>query len=139
MSENSLDSIKIPLIAISLIMISIIASFALISLTESSSYSGTEVVEISIEARQFSYNVSSFTVTRGVLVRLLLTSVDVVHGFGITEYNINVKIPVGSVTKVEFIASKVGSFEYFCTVFCGTGHANHRGIMYVVQNMTEMM
>ena len=89
------------------------------------------VVFIEMQARQFEYNITTIQVTKGDLVRISIYSVDVVHGFAISEYNINIQIPVHSPVVLEFLASKAGVFVYYCTVFCGTGHASHRGQLIV--------
>ena len=38
----------------------------------------------------------------------------------------------GDTVEINFIANRVGVFEFFCNVFCGEGHSKHRGNLIVV-------
>jgi len=54
------------------------------------------------------------------------------HGFGLEEFGItSVVTPPRQVVTVRFVASKEGTYIFFCTVFCGTGHPLHRGTLIV--------
>ena len=64
-------------------------------------------------------------------VRILVTSTDLVHGFGFLEWGINKQTPPGETVTIEFLADQVGSFAFFCTVFCGIGHPQHLGTLIV--------
>lgn len=75
---------------------------------------------------------TTIIVHKGETIILHIKSLDVTHGFGLTEFGINVVTPPGEVTTVTFVASISGRFTFFCTVFCGTGHPNHRGTLVVV-------
>ena len=57
---------------------------------------------------------------------------DITHGFAIDEYNVRVYIPPGETVTVSFVADKLGTFTYYCNVFCGVGHPNMHGIFQVV-------
>lgn len=35
--------------------------------------------------------------------------------------------------KVEFVADQTGEFQYECTIYCGTGHANMKGTLIVTE------
>ncbi len=75
---------------------------------------------------------TTITVHKDDTIILRIKSLDVTHGFGLEEFNVNVVIAPGQVTEVEFVASKTGTYTFFCTVFCGTGHPNHKGTLIVV-------
>ena len=67
------------------------------------------------------------TAKKGELVRLVVHNADVKHGLVIPELNVlNVDIPSEG-TVIEFEASKAGSFEFFCSYYCGEGHMEMRG------------
>jgi len=93
----------------------------------------TEVVNgrtertIHMGVRQYVWEPATITAKEGELVRLIIHNADVKHGLvipdlGIMEGDIP---PEGAV--IEFTASKVGTFEFFCSVWCGEGHMEMRG------------
>lgn len=74
----------------------------------------------------------TITVHKGQRVIIELRTLDITHGFAIDEYDIRVYIPPGETVTVSFIADKVGTFTYYCEVFCGVGHPHMHGIFQVV-------
>lgn len=73
----------------------------------------------------------TITVHKGATIILRIRSLDVSHGFALEEFGVNTITPPGEPTEVRFVASQTGRFTFFCTVFCGTGHPNHTGILIV--------
>lgn len=71
-------------------------------------------------------------VPQGATIVLHIRNLDVPHGLALEEFGVNVVTPPDEVTTVTFVASQVGSFCFFCTVFCGPGHPNHVGTLVVV-------
>lgn len=53
------------------------------------------------------------------------------HGFGLEEFGIFAVIPPQETVTIKFVASKEGTYTFFCTVFCGTGHPFHKGTLIV--------
>lgn len=94
----------------------------------------TNAVTIDITAKQWEYEPKEIRVKEGQTIILKMKSVDVPHGFAIEEYRVNVFLPPGEVMEVKFTADKAGEFLYFCNVFCGTGHPNHKGKLIVESN-----
>ena len=90
-----------------------------------------EVKEFRITAKQFSFEPGTIEVNKGDKVRLIVTSMDVPHGFSIKEYSINERLDVGKPVTIEFTADKEGTFTAFCSVFCGSGHSNMKGKLIV--------
>ena len=90
-----------------------------------------EVKEFHITAKQFQFDPATIEVKKGDKVRLIVTSMDVPHGFSIAEYGINERLDVGRPVTIEFTADKQGSFTAFCSVFCGSGHTNMKGKLIV--------
>lgn len=92
----------------------------------------TEVVNgrtertIHMGVRQYAWDPSSVTAKKGELVRLVVHNADVKHGLVIPDLGVNQDIPEDGAV-VEFVASKVGTFEFFCSVWCGEGHMEMRG------------
>lgn len=74
---------------------------------------------------------TTITVHKGDTVVLHVRNLDVPHGFALEEFGVNTTTPPGQVTEVKFVANLEGRFTFFCTVFCGTGHPNHKGTLIV--------
>ena len=77
------------------------------------------------------FNDLKLTVTKGDTIVLKIRNLDVPHGFGLDEFGINTVTPPAEVTTIKFTASQEGQFTFYCTVFCGTGHPNHKGTLIV--------
>ncbi len=90
------------------------------------------VKEIRMTAKQWEFQPATVTVTRGDRVKLIVKSVDVSHGFALPDFNVNTRLEPGVDTIVEFTADKAGTFTFFCSVVCGSGHSEMRGSLVVV-------
>ncbi|NHM31959.1 cupredoxin domain-containing protein [Neobacillus terrae] len=86
-----------------------------------------KVVEIKVMAKDFEYDKKEIHVKKGDKVKITLQSEDGGHGFTIPAYNVNIQ---GN-KSAEFTADKTGTFEYHCSVVCGTGHAKMTGKLIV--------
>ena len=89
-----------------------------------------DVKEFTMTAKKFEFSPASITVKEGDKVKLTINSLDVPHGFSIDELDIKKDLPVGTTT-VEFTASKKGTFRFYCSLFCGTGHKEMEGQLIV--------
>jgi cytochrome c oxidase subunit II len=88
---------------------------------------------IVVTAKMFEFDPRIIEVYYGEHIELLMSSIDVVHGFELREFGIyNHQIPVGQNTSVKFTANQLGVFYFYCTVFCGTGHSDHYGELHVL-------
>lgn len=70
-----------------------------------------------IEAGSFYFKPNEIKVKKGEKVKVVLKSVSMMHDFYIDE--LGVKSPItksGDSSTVEFVASKAGTFEYYCSV-----------------------
>lgn len=85
---------------------------------------------IHIGVRQWAWDPKTITAKKGELVRLIVHNADVKHGLVITDLGVNQDIPPEGAV-VEFITSKAGTFEFFCSVYCGEGHMEMRGKIVV--------
>jgi cytochrome c oxidase subunit 2 len=65
-------------------------------------------------------------------VDLYVTSIDLQHGFKITDTNVNMQVVPGQVSKLTYTFDKAGEFPYICTEYCGSGHAVMFGTVKVV-------
>lgn len=90
-----------------------------------------QVRTFSISARKFEFAPNALKVNKGDTVKISITSSDVPHGFNLSAFGINKTITPGETATVEFVADKTGSFPFFCSVFCGSGHSTMRGTLVV--------
>ncbi|HXB53771.1 MAG TPA: cupredoxin domain-containing protein [Vicinamibacteria bacterium] len=85
-----------------------------------------------ITASRFQFEPARLEVSEGDAVRLTLHSTDTTHGFGIKELTVEAVIPKGGEpVTVEFVADQAGTFEFFCTEYCGPRHREMRGTLVV--------
>ena len=93
-------------------------------------------VEIKVIARSFEFEPKTITVRKGQPVRLVITSVDVEHGFKIKEFNINEKIKAHKTKVIEFTPDRAGRFRFSCSVYCGDGHEDMEGVLIVTEEQS---
>lgn len=60
------------------------------------------------------------------------------HGFAIDVFGVNKRLFPKSTTEVEFTASLVGKFNFYCSVPCGQGHYDQVGTIIVGDNQKEL-
>lgn len=89
------------------------------------------VKEFSITASQWKFEPNEITVKEGDTVILHATSIDVEHGISIPTFNVNKRIEAGKTVDVQFVADKKGTYTFFCSVFCGSGHSGMNGKLIV--------
>ena len=90
-----------------------------------------QVKGFTVTARQFTFEPGTIRVKKGDTVRLTLINADIEHGIAIPAFGVNLKAPVGSQETTEFIADKTGAYDFFCSVFCGSGHREMKGQLIV--------
>ena len=77
----------------------------------------SEVRTIEIEAGSFYFNPSEIRVKKGEKVKIVLSSVDMMHDFVIDEFDVRTPVTqAGESSTIEFTADQVGEFEYYCSV-----------------------
>ena len=112
-----------------------IVSFAVLGLVASASYASSQAVAseqvIKINAHKFEFVPNGITLKVGVPVILELTSSDVIMGFNATDLKSRVDIIPGKVTRVRIVPEKIGTFTFFCDIFCGSGHEEMSGVIKV--------
>ncbi len=87
--------------------------------------------EFIITAKQWSFSPATIKVKKGDKVVLKVTSTDVSHGLNLPAFSINETLEPGVTKTVEFVADKVGTFTFSCSVMCGTGHKAMTGTLVV--------
>lgn len=86
---------------------------------------------VTATARMWSWNFSyangatspKLYVPAGRPVKVALESRDVLHGFFIPAFRVKRDVVPGMANHVWFVAPRPGSYDIFCSQFCGTGHS----------------
>ena len=87
--------------------------------------------EIKMTVKKYEYSPKEIHVKQGEKVRLLITALDRKHGIELKEFNVKSELEEKKETAVEFVASRAGTFEFKCSVFCGMGHGGLKGKLIV--------
>ena len=94
---------------------------------------GGKVKTIDVVASRFRFEPATISVVQGDSVRLRLRSADRTHAFAIKAFRINALIPkMGEEVTVDFVADRVGTFDFTCAEYCGTGHRGMKGRLVVL-------
>ena len=91
-------------------------------------------VEISMRVieNNWTWDPAEIRVKAGDLVKLKITNEDPFdHGFAVEAFGINRRLFARRETLVEFLASKTGTFAFYCSVPCGEGHYRQTGLLFV--------
>lgn len=87
---------------------------------------------IEVVARRFSFEPARIEVAQGERVKIVVKSLDGVHGIEIKKFKVNQKIPRGGEpVTVEFVAGSPGEFPILCSEYCGKDHDDMRGMLIV--------
>lgn len=87
-----------------------------------------------IEASSFAYNPAVLEVEPGDTVVVELVSTDVVHGFFLEGYDLELTADPGQTARLTFVADRSGSFRFYCSVACGPLHPFMSGRLKVGEN-----
>lgn len=88
--------------------------------------------EAYVVSRVWAFDPNVLVVPVGAEVDIYVTSVDLQHGFKITDTNVNMQIVPGQVSKLTYTFDEAGEFPYICHEYCGSGHAAMFGTVRVV-------
>lgn len=66
-------------------------------------------------------------------VKLIMTSEDVLHDFYIPAFRVKMDAVPGKYTNVWFEATKPGTYNFFCALYCGTEHSRMIGTVVVLE------
>ncbi len=137
-------------LAYGVVLLLTVASFGLLGFVIEPSVRLSEERAITIRAHRYGYQPEIIRVNRGDKVRLRFISEDVVHGFYLEGYDLDVSIrPLRStaelrkpsqpgkpeiVEEVVFTADREGKFRYRCSQTCGFMHPFMLGELIVGPN-----
>ncbi len=89
--------------------------------------------EIQIKAKRYEFMPNEITLKKGVPVVLELTSLDRLHGFNCPAFKIRGDVKPHQITRISFTPDQVGTFEFHCDNFCGSGHEGMTGKFIVTE------
>jgi cytochrome c oxidase subunit II len=109
----------------------IVASVFGMTSTQASADDGAKIIKIS--AKRFEYSPQEITLKKGASVVFQLTTEDRSHGFNVPSMNLRADVVPGKVTELKVTPQKAGVFDFFCDVFCGSGHEGMNGKITVTE------
>lgn len=86
-----------------------------------------QVKEITVVAEKNHWNFVPENIEANRGDKVILTVInkdDYDHGIAIDAYGISQRMPANQTIKVEFIATQVGDFPFYCSVPCGEGEVD---------------
>ncbi|MBJ6724029.1 cytochrome c oxidase subunit II [Geomesophilobacter sediminis] len=98
-------------------------------------------MEVQVTASQFQWSfkypdgrtaLNELRLPVGKPVKLIMTSKDVIHGFFVPAYRQKQDVLPGRYTYLWFLPRQAGSFDLYCSQYCGTGHSIMRGKILVM-------
>jgi len=88
---------------------------------------------IAVTAERFKFTPGVIQLKVGEPVVLELTSLDRKHGFQVPDLKIDETIEPGKVTRVRIVPDKAATYDFHCSIFCGSGHEEMAGQIVVVK------
>lgn len=86
---------------------------------------------IKVVAKKFEFVPGEIHVKKGETVILQFTAPEVPMGFNLADFGIRTDIVPGKVTTLQLTPARAGSFIFACDVFCGSGHEDMSGTLFV--------
>ncbi len=86
-----------------------------------------KTVTVNMIAENFDFKPNIVKAHKGDKLVIHLTGVSGNHGFMVEALGINVAIPLGQTKDIVIPTDQAGTFEFRCSVPCGTGHRDMTG------------
>ena len=86
---------------------------------------------IKINAKKFEFTPSKIELKLNEPVIFELSGEEVMMGISFPDFNLRVDITPGKLQTLHLIPDKIGTFEFVCDVFCGSGHEEMSGVIVV--------
>jgi cytochrome c oxidase subunit II len=87
--------------------------------------------DVFLQASQFQWT-PVLELQRGETYRILISSIDVQHGFSVQPGNVNFQVLPEFITGLEMTPEETGEYTIVCNEFCGLGHHLMVGRIIVV-------
>ncbi|MBI3619056.1 cupredoxin domain-containing protein [Candidatus Peregrinibacteria bacterium] len=89
--------------------------------------SSPSVKVIQVTAQQWKFSPAIIRVKKGQKVTIVAYSLDVPHGFAAPDLGINETLTPGAKATFDLPTDRAGTFDFFCSIPCGSGHTTMRG------------
>jgi cytochrome c oxidase subunit 2 len=76
--------------------------------------------------------IDALHVPEGVPIKLVMTSEDVIHDFSVPVFRVKKDVLPDHYTSIWFTADRLGKYRFYCDQYCGMGHSQMRGWLYVM-------
>ncbi|EPY04182.1 cytochrome c oxidase subunit II [Paenibacillus alvei TS-15] len=83
---------------------------------------------VTIKATNYKFEPGTIKVKKGDKVKLTLSNKQGLHGLKLEDYNVELQEDGAT---AEFTADKAGTFEFHCSIMCGSGHDGMKGELVV--------
>jgi len=99
-------------------------------------------LEVNVIGRQWLWNfeytngrkfTNELTLPKDQPVKLVMTSMDVLHSFFIPDFRVKQDVVPGSYQYLSFTPTQVGDFQVYCAEFCGTSHSGMLAKIHVLE------
>ena len=77
--------------------------------------------------------INELHVPLGLAIKLTMTSEDVIHSFFVPAFRVKADVVPGRYSTVWFEATKTGTYQLFCTEYCGAEHSRMIGRVTVME------
>jgi cytochrome c oxidase subunit II len=134
MPKEQEEKMKRSKTTLSMLATLLVVPAAVVSTGLPQSSASAKLVQIRMTARKYTFHPDVITVNQGDHVELIITAMDHDHGIAIPAFGVKGYLKRGTPTTVSFIATKVGTFPFRCSVFCGMGHRHMKGKLVVAQS-----
>ena len=101
-----------------------------------------DAYEVSVTAQKWSWTFThpeygvtegaELTVPLGKPVRLIMTSADVLHSLFVPAFRVKQDVVPGRYSDLWFEATKPGSYQLYCTEYCGKDHSKMLAVVHVL-------
>ncbi len=88
---------------------------------------------VAITAANWKFSPNAITAKKGEKVQIVVTGVEGMHGFASPGLGINASIAAGQTVTIDLPTDKAGSFDFFCSVPCGSGHKDMKGTIIITE------
>lgn len=98
----------------------------------------TVEIHMRVQENEWMWDPAEIRVAPGDRVILRIFNEDAYdHGFALEVFGINKRLFPKRETTIEFLASKEGAFNFYCSVPCGEGHYRQTGKFIVTPQVLE--
>lgn len=98
---------------------------------ESSSAQNAVPEVITVEASNYAFTPAAIHLRKGQKVVLRVVSTEETHGISIPLMNITAILRPGEPLEIPIPTDVAGTFDFFCSIPCGSGHAQMQGTIII--------